>query len=223
MTLRFDPTTARAFLQRLAAEINIERQDAALQLDGIAVSANPGVTGRKLDIEATLSMLSETMLSQAAEREIALVIHESPPREWNIAEAAARIKTALSTPLHLVGTDRDGALLRPWIISEEQIRSALEVTLRAEGDGRRYQVGLDLSALARYLGTLSPALSTPAVDGLFDFDPVNGSLTALSASSAGRKLNVEATIKRLEAAVFDSVNRRVAMVFEPLTPRYHEA
>ena len=96
------------------------------------------------------------------EREIALVIDESPPRQWNIAEAAAKIETALSTPIHLVGTDRNGVLLRPWIISAEQIRAALEVTLRAAGEGRRYEVGLDLSALERYLATLSPPLSKPA-------------------------------------------------------------
>jgi len=221
-TLKFDPTAARDFLRQLAAEIDRERQDASLRLDGTTVSINPGLTGRKLNVEATLSALSDAVLSEEAEREIALVIDESPPRQWNIVEAAARIKTALSTPIHLVGTDRNGVLLRPWIISVEQIRAALEVTLRAAGEGGRYEVGLDLSALERYLATLSPPLSKPAVDGRFDFDPQTGNLTALSPSSAGRKLNVEATIERLEAAIFDPLNRRVAMVFEPLTPRYHE-
>jgi len=221
-TLKFDPTAARDFLRQLVAEIDRERQDASLRLDGTTVSIDPGLTGRKLNVEATLSALSDAVLSEEAEREIALVIDESPPRQWNIAEAAAKIETALSTPIHLVGTDRNGVLLRPWIISAEQIRAALEVTLRAAGEGGRYEVGLDLSALERYLATLSPPLSKPAIDGRFDFDPQTGNLTALSPSSAGRKLNVEATIERLEAAIFDPLNRRVAMVFEPLTPRYHE-
>ena len=222
VTLNYDPVAARAFLRRLAAEIHIERHDASLRLEGTAVSIDPGVTGRELDIEATLAALSAALLSAEAEREISLVIDESAPRRWNVDEAAATIATALSTPLHLVGTDRNGVLLKPWIISVEQIRAALNVTLRAEGEGWRYEVGLDLSALERYLGTLSPALSTPAVDGLFDFDPQTGNLKALTPSSAGRKLNVEATIARLESAIFDPLNRRVAMVFEPLTPRYHE-
>ncbi len=222
VTLKFDPATARAFLRRLAAEINRERQDASLRLDGTTVSIDPGLTGRKLDIEATLSALSDALLSEEVEREIALVIDESAPRQWNVAEAAAKIETALSMPLQLMGTDRNGILLRPWVISAEQIRAALEVTLHAEGERRRYEVGLDLSALERYLGTLSPALSKPAVDGRFDFDPQTGTLGALSPSSEGRKLDVAVTIARLEAAIFDPLSRRVAMVFEPLTPRYHE-
>ena len=222
VTLEFDRSVARAFLKSLAAEVKVERRDASLRLDGLAVEIDRGLKGRALDVEATLSTLSGAMLSQDAEREIALVVREDPPRQWNVAEAAAKIEIALSTPLHLVGTDRNGALLRPWIVSKEQILSALEVSLRADARARRYDVSLDLSALERYLATLSPALSTPAVDGLFDFDPLNGSLTALSPSSTGRKLNVEATMERLEAAIFDPLNRRVAMVFEPLTPRYHE-
>jgi len=221
-TLEFDPTAARAFLGYLAAEIKRERRDASLRLDGAAVSIDQGATGRKLNIDATLLTLSAAILSENIEREIALVIDESPPRLWNVAEVAAKIETAMSTPIHLVGTDRNGALLTPWIISEEQIRAALEVTLHADGERWRYEVGLELSALERYLATLSPALSKPAVDGRFDFDPQTGNLTALSPSAAGRQLNVEATIARLEAAIFDSVNRRVAMVFEPLTPRFHE-
>ncbi|MCY3978886.1 MAG: VanW family protein, partial [Chloroflexi bacterium] len=222
VTLKYDPSAARAFLKRLASEINVERRDASLRMDGVTVGIDPGETGRRLNIEKTLAALSRAMLSPDSEREITLIIDASPPRQWNVAEAVAKIETALSTPLHLVGTDRNGALLTPWIISKEQIRSALEVTLRADGEGRRYEVSLDLSALERYLATLSPALSTPPVDGLFDFDPINRSLTALSSSSTGRKLNVEATMARLEAAIFDPLNRRVAMVFEPLTPRYHE-
>ena len=221
-TMTFEPAAARDFLGKLAAEIDRERQDASLRLDGTIVSIDHGMTGRKLDVDATLSALSAAILSENTVRVIDLVIDESAPRGWNVAEAAAKIETALSTPVHLVGTDRNGVLLKPWVISEEQIRAALAVTLRAEGEGRRYEVGLDLSALERYLGTLSPALSKPAVDGRFDFDPLTGKLTALSPSAAGRKLDVEATIARLETAIFDPVNRRVAMAFEPLTPRYHE-
>jgi len=221
-TLSFDPTAARVFLRRLAAEINRERRDASLRLADAMVSIDRGQSGRKLNIEAALSALSAAILSGDGGREIALLVEESPPRQWNVVEAAAKIETALSTPIHLVGTDRNGALLKPWVISAEQVRAALEVRLHAAGEEGRYEVSLDLSALERYLGTLSPALSKPAVDGRFDFNPQTGNLTALSASSEGRKLNVEATIERLESAIFDPLNRRVAMVFEPIKPRYHE-
>ncbi|MCY3832067.1 MAG: VanW family protein [Chloroflexi bacterium] len=220
--LSFDQSIARAYLQRLAAEIHVERRDATLQINGTTVRKQEGLTGRALDIEAALAALSSALRSQDGEREIALIIHESPPRQWNVDEAVGLIDAALSTPLHLVGTDRNGALLRPWVISEDLILAALAVSLRVDGDARRYEVDLDLSALERYMATLSPALSMPAVDGLFDFDPASGRLSAISPSSTGRKLNVEETIRRLEAAIFDPLNRRVAMAFEPVLPRFHE-
>ncbi len=220
--LRYEPAVARRFLAGLAAEIDRERRDASLWLDGAAVGVDLGRSGRELDIEATHSALSDALLAQSDQREIALVIAEYAPRQWNIAEAAAAIEIALSTPIHLVGTDRDGALLPPWVISRDLILAALEIGLHADGERRRYQVGLDLAALEGYLGTLSPALSRAAVDGRFDFDPQTGSLTALMPSADGRKLNVEATIAGIEAAIFDRRNRRVPMIFEQVKPRYHD-
>ena len=65
-TLKFDPMAARDFLRQLAAEIDRERQDASLRLDGTTVSINPGLTGRKLNVEATLSALSDAVLSEEA-------------------------------------------------------------------------------------------------------------------------------------------------------------
>lgn len=222
LTLEYDESAAFAFVQQLASEIDRERQDAVLYVDGMTVVVNPGVNGRKLDIEATLRALSALLLAQADEREIELVIDESPPREWNIKEAAALVETALSTPLQLVGDWPNGDLLSPWVVTREQILAGLAVTLSGEGEGRRYQVDADLGAFARFLGTLSPTLSKPSAEGRFDFDPASGQLNAISPSTHGRSLNVEETIKRLEAAVFDPVNRRVAMVFEPRPPRYPE-
>ena len=221
-TLQYDPSLARAFLAGVADEIYRERRDASLRLNGITVITEPGISGRQLDAEAALSALTRALLSQEPDGEIVLRVNESQPRQWNVAETAAAIETALSTPIHLMGTDRNGALLKPWIISQEQILAALEVTLHGAGEDRRYHLNLDLSALQRYLRTLSPALSKPAVDGRFDFETQTGELAALSASSTGRKLNVDATIARIEAAVFDPLNRRVAMIFEPLQPRFHE-
>ena len=74
--------------------------------------------------------------------------------------------------------------------------------------------------LPTYLRTLSPNLSKPSSEGRFDFEPTTGALTPISPSTEGRRLDVDETIRRLEAAVFDPVNRRVVMYFETLQPRY---
>ncbi len=220
LSLRFDEAEARAYLEGLAREIDRERQDASLQINGLRVAISPGHSGRKLDRAATLLNLRELILAQADEREIALLVEESPPRASNVEAAAALAQVALSAPLQLIGTRPNGELLPPWIVTPEQIRAGLALTMRDDGGDRRYDVSVDLSAHARFLATLSPQLSVGTADGRFDFDPASGQLSVISPSSGGRRLNVEATIKRLEAAVFDPLNRRVEMVFDALEPRY---
>ena len=216
LILRFDEAVARAYLERLARDIDRERQDASLVFNGLGVDVSAGRSGRELDVAATLIGLRDAILSGEGGREIPLAINESPPRGSNVEQAAALAQVALSSPLQLVATRPNGEPLMPWLVTPEQIRAGLAITVRDEGDDRRYDVRVDLSAYARFLGTLSAALSTPAVDGRFDFDPASGQLRVISPSSAGRRLNVERTIERLEAAVFDPVNRRVSMAFETL-------
>ncbi len=220
LTLAFDETAARDFIARLADEINREGHDATLSLDGINVVVSPGVSGRRLDQVATLSALTELILTTSDRREVDLLIHESPPRQWNIMEAAALVEIALSTPLQLVGDLPDGQMLPPWVVTREQIMAGLSVTLSGAGESRRFDVSVDLSAFAPFLTTLAPTLGKPSAEGRFDFDPATGQLTPLTPSREGRALDVAETVRRLEAAVFDPLNRRVAMYFRTLQPRY---
>ena len=220
VTLQFDESVAFAFLQRLSLEINRERQDATLAIDGYSISIDPGLSGRKLNVEASMEDLRVAILKGEGEGDISLVVAESPAWIGNVEEAAALAHTALSAPVQLVGTRPNGEILAPWIISLDQIRAGLQVTRQVTGDDLRFEVSVDLGAFARYLGTLSPSLSTVPADGRFDFDPSSGQLSAISPSTSGRKLKVDETIRLLELAVFEPVNRRVAMVFEALPPRY---
>ncbi len=220
LMLRFDEAQALAYLEGLRAEIDRERQDASLTVTGYQVELDGGWAGRRLDADATLGKLRSAVLAADGERVIPLAVEESPPRIGNVEAAAARVHTALSAPLQLVATLPKGDILAPWVITLDQIRAGLQVTRRAVDDDLRFDVSVDLSAFADFLRTLSPALSTAPVDGRFDFDPASGQLTATSPSTGGRALKVGETIAQLEAAVFEPMQRRVAMVFEPIPPRY---
>ena len=220
LRLEFDQAQARAYLRELADEINRPRQDAQLLIEGQQALVQPGHSSRQLDIDASLERLADLVLQRSPQTDIDLLIHESPPRAWNIEDAAEQINIALSSPLHLIGSLPNGEQLSPWILTREQILSGLRVSLLGAGDARRYEVSVDLSAFASYLRTLSPNLSKPPIESRFDFDPASGSLNPLWAPSEGRQLNVAETIRRLERAVFDPLNRRVVMHFDILQPRY---
>ena len=209
------------YLRRLAGQVDRERRDASLAIVGAEVQVDTGQTGRKLDIPATLVRLTASLLAGPG-GEVDLIVDESPPRLWNIAEAALHLNTALSGPVQLIATDPQGQPLPPWTITPEQIRALLQVTLTDVGAEKRYDVTLNMEAFSDFLHSLAPSLMIVPAEGRFDFDPVSGQLRAITPSSGGRELNVPQTISKLEDAVFSRGARAVPMVFDYRAPRYHD-
>ena len=221
LSMVFDESVALDYLRGLASEINRQRRDATLLMRGLHVAIDVGESRRQLDIAATLERLREAVLAGQGD-DVDLVIHESAPRAWNVTDAARRVHTALSSPVYLFATGRNGEPLPPWQITPAQIRQALSVTLLPDGDGMRFDARVDFSAFRPFLMSLTPALSSQPVDSRLDFDPVSGQLHAVTPSATGRHVDVDATLRRMEAAVFTRDQRSVDMVFLPLPPRYHE-
>ncbi len=222
LNMVFDEAVAFEFLQSLAEEINRERRDATLLIRGLHVAIDIGEPGRQLDMAATYRRLREALLAGQG-GSIDLVIRESAPRAWNVTEAAQQVHTALSSPVYLYATERNGEPLPPWQIRPEQIRDALSVMLLPAGDAMRFDVQVDLSAFRPFLMSLTRTLSSQPVDSRLDFEPTTGQLRALTPSATGRHVDVDETLRRLEAAVFAPDERRVDMVFLSLPPRFHEA
>lgn len=218
----FDEAVALRFLGELADEINRPRRDASLRVEGLQATIDIGESSQWLDIAATLGRLRAVVLAGQSGA-IPLVVQESPPRAWNVTEAARRVQTALSAPLQLFGTRANGDPLSPWLITPAQIRDALSAELQPVDSEMRFDVGVDLSAFRSFLKSLAPSLDSAPVDSRLDFNPATSQLRALTPSSSGRALDVAETLRRLEAAVFSPDDRRVDMVFVPLPPRFHEA
>ena len=222
LQLVLDENIALDFLRDLASQIKRDRQDASLRIVNGEVQVQAGVAGQELNIPATLARLTATLRDADAGVDIELVVDESAPRRWNVEEAALRLGAALSGPVQLFATDRDGGPLGPWTISTDQIRALLSVSLRDDGLGKRYDVSLNAAAFGEFLRSLAPGLIIMPVDGRFDFNPQTGELSALSPSRGGRELNLEKTLEQLEKAVFNRESRLRPMVFDYSLPRYHE-
>ena len=222
LQLVLDENIALDFLRDLASQIKRDRQDASLRIVNGEVQVQAGVAGQELNIPATLARLTATLRDTDTGVDIELVVDESAPRRWNVEEAALRLGAALSGPVQLFATDRDGGPLGPWTISTDQIRALLSVSLRDDGLGKRYDVSLNAAAFGEFLRSLAPGLIIMPVDGRFDFNPQTGELSALSPSRGGRELNIEKTLEQLEKAVFNRESRLMPMVFDYSLPRYHE-
>jgi vancomycin resistance protein YoaR len=219
--ITWDQNAAVAQLQAIAENVNRDPVNAALMLDGTSVRVTEASSGRRLDVAATLERLSQHINRMDQGAEIALIIHETAPLVGSVAEAAARLQTALSGALTLVATDQNGAQLGPWTVSVEQIASLLQVALVNNGDGtQQYVADINMAAFEGFLQQLAPGLITPALDGRFDFDPATGQLGVIRPAQSGRILNVAETLMRLEQGVFTD-NRIVPMAFDYTLPRYH--
>lgn len=222
LQLTLDENAALEYLRDLASQIERARQDASLGIVDGAPRIHPGAPGRQLDIPATLTRLTEALRAPGANAEIDLVINESAPQRWNIEAAAQRLEAALSGPVQLFATDRNGDALGPWTITTDQIHALLRVVLRAQEQGKRYDVSINADAFEAYLNSLASGLVIAPTDGRYDFNAQTGALSALSPSRGGRELNIEKTIEQLEKTVFDRESRLAPMVFDYSLPRYHD-
>lgn len=222
LRLIVDENVALDYLRNLARQIKRDRQDASLRIVGGEAQIQPGLAGRALNIPATLARLTAALRAPAEETVIEVAVEKSKPRRWNVEEASLRLGTALSGPVQLFASDRDGGPLGPWTVSRDQIRAVLSVSLRDDGAGKRFDVSVNAEAFRAFLRSLAPGLRIIAVDGRFDFDPGTGELNALSPSRGGRELNIDKTLEQLERTIFSRESRLAPMVFDYSLPRYHE-
>jgi vancomycin resistance protein YoaR len=220
--VRYDQAAALAALDRIAAEIERPAVDARLIFDGAAVQAAPGQIGRALDRRATLARLDAAILSLTTGAEIALIVRDVPPASLDAEAAASRITTAISAPIILTAEDAQGNPLGPWTISTEQIAALLAVETEQNPDGTlRHAVSFSAEPFRAPLEALAPGLLIPQRDARYHFDPASRSLVVIQSAVDQRTLNVDATLRAIEAAVFNPTNRIVPLVFDYTPPRYH--
>jgi vancomycin resistance protein YoaR len=191
------------------------------------VDSTPGAIGRTLDIQDMLSQLDTIILRMDTGGELPLIIRETPPLVWDTAAAAARARSAVSGSITLIADNPDpqGAPLGPWTATPDQIASLLTVEPAYNPDGTvSYDVGVNIDTFRAFLDNLAPGLITLPQDARFHFNDDTRQLEVFEPGKNGRSLNVEETLKRLEAAIFNpDVNARmVSMAFNYNLPQFHE-
>jgi vancomycin resistance protein YoaR len=221
--VRYNQQVAADKLAEIAQGINQAAVNATLTLSGTMVSTTPGVTGRRVDIAATLEQLDSVILQLNTGAEIPLVVNEWPSLVWGEEEAAAQIRTALSGPVTLIAQDQGGNQLGPWTVAVDQIASVLAINLVNQGDGtQRYEIGINADAFQAYLEMLAPGLIALPRDARFHFNEDTRQIEVIRHSANGRELDVAETLNQLKAGIFSTTNRVVPMAFTYTLPGYHD-
>ena len=215
--IRQDIPVARAYLEQLAASVNINPRDASLRLDGVNAAATPSVIGRKLDVEAILARLVDSSRTLGPV-DLLLVFKTTPPSIADVSEAKAHLEAILSAPITLVPDASVPSNVGPWKLNREELAS---MTIIRRVDANRVDVTLDEARLRAFLAPIAPTVERPAVDARFVFDDEPRELRVISPSVSGLALNVPATIARINQQIMTD-NRQVTLVVTNTPAAYHE-
>ncbi|PJF35763.1 MAG: hypothetical protein CUN49_08895 [Candidatus Thermofonsia Clade 1 bacterium] len=218
----FDQSQAAAQLNQIAAEIDRPVQDAALMLNGTQVIATASQVGRQVDVEATLGLLRQVILTLTSGAEIPIVVRETQPAVQDVAEAAAKVRVALSSPIQLyLPVTREGDP-GPWQASVEFISGLLRIQRVENADGTaRYTVSANAEPLRAFLTELAPQLRIEPRNARFVFNEVRRELLPIEDSVDGRELDIEASLRAFEAAIFRTEDRRVPLSLITIKPAAH--
>lgn len=221
--VRYDQAETVRRLTEIANTINKPPKDATLMITGAMVTTTPGENGLTVDMSTTLAQLEQAVLQLTTGAEIPLMVKETPPLIQDAEAAATRARAALSGPVTIVADNPQGGTFGPWTASVEQIAALLEAKLVPNDDGtRRFDVGMNVQAFRSYLVGLAPGLITAPKDARFHFNEDSRELEMVEAAVNGRTLDVDETLQRMEAAIFDPGSRIVPMAFTYTLPKYHE-
>lgn len=190
--LLLDQRVTFAYLNNLATQIDVPAKDATLQVEGTEVKVTPGQIGRKLDLNASLILVSVQMQT-LKDAILNLYVQEEKPAILDASTAAEQARRILSAPLTLTLPANDNSGDGPWTIPPEQLAQML-VIRRAEADGNtRYQVGLNETYLLTYLSDLAPKLRRWPVNARFIFNDDTRQLEVIQNAVIGRELDVSAS------------------------------
>jgi LysM repeat protein len=100
-----DPTAAEANLQALAPQLDVPPVDAGLRVVAGRVQATSSVTGRALDVAATVAWLKQNAARVFMEGRLPLVIVPVPPAVTDASAVLAQANQLLANPLSIHAHD----------------------------------------------------------------------------------------------------------------------
>jgi vancomycin resistance protein YoaR len=192
----FDEKKSTLYLQLLAEQVNRPPRDATLSMLDLHAEAIPAQVGRTVDLNTT----RERLLAQIATRtggEVPLAVIETPPDIVDATAAQAQIERFLAAPLTftLPEGEPDAGQLGPWTLQPADLAQMLilEVVQDADGAGR-WQAHLDRGHIASFVETIAETVHRDPVNARLDFNDVTGTVSEITPSQSGRKLDTEAAV-----------------------------
>ena len=150
--VRFDSAQARAALEAWGKTVELPASDASISIEGGQVVTSPARWGRRLDLEASLSLLAADPAAVLLDYGfIPLVTESVPPEVEQISAAMAQAEELISRPVALRAYDPVTDEWLEWVPSRVDIGGWLRVAQA----GDRLRVSISEEAVRAYVGGLS--------------------------------------------------------------------
>ncbi len=206
----FDQRVAYMQVKQVASLIDKPVIEAELSLNGAEVVVRNGQIGRTVNIDATIEKIA-LLLQQMQDGMVELVIEETPPYILDVEEQATLAKKILSQPLVLTAENADGS---PWEFDINTLAANLRIDRIIDGDGNRYQVGINSTFLNDFLNQISPSLKLDPQDAHYIFNDETRELEVIESAIIGRELNIDATIKAIQEQIVTDNSHEIPLVFD---------
>ena len=209
----FDQRVAYNYLSQIASQIDQPRTEATLVLNGTDIVAQPGQVGRELKIDATLIYLGG-QLQTFADGEVPLVVQEIQPQILDVSAQADMARQVLSQPLTLTIPNAAQNDPAPYVYDPQVLAQLLGVQRTENG----VQVVLQQTGLRDLLVPVKNQLDRKPSDAKFTFNDDTRQLDLISESKIGRTMDIEASIKAINDALFRG-EHSVPLVINETQPR----
>lgn len=206
----FDQRVAYMQIKQVASLIDKPVIEAEISLNGAEVLVRSGQIGRTVNIDATIEKIA-LLLQRMQDGMVELVIEETPPYILDVEEQAALAKKILSKPLVLTAENIEGS---PWEFNVNTLAANLSIERIIDGNGNRYQVGLNNDFLYDFLNEISPSLKVNPKDAHYIFNDETHELEVIESAIIGRDLNIDATIKTIQDQIVSDNSHEIPLVFD---------
>ncbi|MBV6395622.1 MAG: hypothetical protein HFACDABA_01200 [Anaerolineales bacterium] len=191
-----DERVAYAYVNQAAVQVNRPVLEASLRVDGLNVIAQPGQSGRLVDVDATLAVLS-AHLQSFRDAEIPLSIREEQPAIMDVSSQAETARRILSQPMQIVVPNAQIGDPGPWVYTADTLANMLTV----QRIGSEIRVGLEPGALAQILTPIAAQVDRKAKDAKFYFDDPTSQLVLIENSTVGRSVDFPASMSAVNDAL----------------------
>jgi vancomycin resistance protein YoaR len=198
--LQYDGEQQAAVIRRIQEEVDLAPVEGALTITETDVTGTPGRLGRAMDTETTRRELAK--LVQVGKGGVIDVLwQERRPSVMSVEPALVKAKAMLGRSVVLNAETLDGP--KQYAADAASVRKWLTLTpiLSADDGQVDLEVKLDREQVQAWVAGIAKELDRPSKNASLDFDPKAMKVIVLDPSAVGQKVDVEAGVAAVEAAL----------------------